>query len=805
MADKRLNLIVDLINKTEKGFKQVYSDLEAIEKRTESTSRYMREMGAIGTATFAALGLATKKFLSDAGELEQQTIAFETMLGSAEKAKDMLEDLSAFAAKTPFELQGIRGTAKQLMAMGIEQDKLIPTMKALGDVSAGLSVDLDRIAYNYGQVKTQTKLTGVELKDFMRAGIPLLGALSDVLGKSETEIKEMVSAGQIGFPVVEEAFRRMTSEGGQFQDLMFKQSASLNGQISNLKDNLTKMSEVIGTALLPVAKEITAKFIEITQKITAWVSENPRLAATIITIGLTVSALLVVLGLLGLALPRIVLGIGYVGKAFTVLKGIMLTQISITGIYATVTGALTTAFKTAKAATLLFAMSLNTLRGMMMATGIGAVIVLAGFLITKFLELKDTVGGFGNAFKFVWLTVKQTFYDSMAAILQGLDDLFSKIPGMSDIISDETIAGFKIMSEETGASMTDIMASVQSVGDTAGLTAEEVADAGADMGGTFELLTDDSEAAADAAEAYFKSLVESVGEIRDEIRTAYDDIAKSTADFQKSMGQEQVSYEEKVVNAVAEAYEKKKELERDLKKAKREDDPSDSEIERLQEQISEQEEIISSYKDLEIDLENQVAERRKYLRANEIEQMTMDHEKRLLMLKKEYLEEQVKSLQKIVVLNTEHAAILALLDAETRHKLEKELEQEAGFRTKLANQKQGLTTWMSETKVLYDNYVRDVQKKLEGISAGGKVKVSFSGASGARAQGGPVQPGRTFLVGEKGPELFTPETYGRIHANGSGGGLTVVFTANHFTDDRYAEQITKKIVQDFKRVAKISI
>lgn len=67
----------------------------------------------------------------------------------------MLRDLSNFAKKTPFELTGIRDTAKQLMAMGVSADDMIPTMKALGDVSAGLNVPIERLALNYGQVLTQ--------------------------------------------------------------------------------------------------------------------------------------------------------------------------------------------------------------------------------------------------------------------------------------------------------------------------------------------------------------------------------------------------------------------------------------------------------------------------------------------------------------------------------------------------------------------------------------------------------------------------------------------------------------------------
>nr|DAU93098.1 MAG TPA: tail tape measure protein [Caudoviricetes sp.] len=147
-----------------------------------------------------------------ADQYEQAKISFTTMLGSADKASDLLTKLSAFAKKTPFELSEVRENAKQLLAMGISAEKIIPTMKALGDVSAGLSVPMERLALNYGQVMTKGKLAGQELKDFTTAGVPLLDELSKNLGKSKTEIQAMVSKGQISAEMVTEAFRTMTSE-----------------------------------------------------------------------------------------------------------------------------------------------------------------------------------------------------------------------------------------------------------------------------------------------------------------------------------------------------------------------------------------------------------------------------------------------------------------------------------------------------------------------------------------------------------------------------------------------------------------
>ena len=278
-----------------------------------------RKMALIGTASFLAVAGTIGKVLNTAGELEQQTIAFETMLGSTENALEMLKKLSDFATKTPFEIQGIRQTAKMLLAMGIGEDALIGTLKSLGDVSAGLSVPLERIALNYGQIKTQGKLTGRELRDFAVSGVPLVDELAKSFGVSKEKIAEMVSAGEIGFPAVEQAFKNMSGEGGKFADLMDKQSKSMKGQWSNLKDQFTLVAEQIGSALIPMATKLLNAVIPLIEKVGKWIEENPKLASGILLAVAGLTGLVAVVGLLGMALPAIITGFGLLFSPITLI------------------------------------------------------------------------------------------------------------------------------------------------------------------------------------------------------------------------------------------------------------------------------------------------------------------------------------------------------------------------------------------------------------------------------------------------------------------------------------------------------
>jgi hypothetical protein len=136
---------------------------------------------AIATAVAVATGvsLIAKESIKQADLFEQSQIAFSTMLGSAEKANQLLADLADFAKNTPFGLQDIEQNAKQLLAMGSSSEEVLKELKMLGDVSAGLSVPLWRLSLNFGQVRTQGKLTGRELRDFNVAGVPLIDTLVD--------------------------------------------------------------------------------------------------------------------------------------------------------------------------------------------------------------------------------------------------------------------------------------------------------------------------------------------------------------------------------------------------------------------------------------------------------------------------------------------------------------------------------------------------------------------------------------------------------------------------------------------------
>lgn len=254
----------------------------------------------VGLGVTKALSTAAWRAYTLAGNLQQADVAFTTMLWGAEAARKMLQDLSDFAANTPFELTGVRQTAKQLLAYGIEAHKIIPTLKALGDVSAGLSVPMEQVAYAYGQVKSATKLTGNDLKQFINAGVPIIQELAKNMGVAESKIKDMVSAGKIWFADVEKAFQTMSSEWGKFANLMEKQSDTMMGAWSNLQDSIDSLGEAIWSLFTGEVGGLFKWMASIVESVKEWAVAHPELTkAIVIFVGVVGGAIGVVTALAG--------------------------------------------------------------------------------------------------------------------------------------------------------------------------------------------------------------------------------------------------------------------------------------------------------------------------------------------------------------------------------------------------------------------------------------------------------------------------------------------------------------------------
>jgi len=331
--DNTLNVeIKAVITDLEKDLKRAAKGLDKFAAKSKAIGKKMQSAGIAMSKRFTApLAILGGVALKAAADLETLETSLSVMTGSAAEGKKLLKELTDFAAKTPFQLEGIGNTAKVLLAFGFTAVEVKGHLKSLGDVAAGSGTPLGELGRVFGQVAAAGKLTGERLLQFQERAVPIGGALAKTMGVAESSIKDMVSAGKVSFKDFEKAFKSLTLEGGIFEDAMIKQSKTLAGIFSTLKDNVNLSLGELGTNIAETfnLKEVADKLIKKIQDITKWFSELDRSTKKIIiqVAGFTaiIGPLLVALGfMMTTVIPGLVTAFGFLSGAIVTATGAML-------------------------------------------------------------------------------------------------------------------------------------------------------------------------------------------------------------------------------------------------------------------------------------------------------------------------------------------------------------------------------------------------------------------------------------------------------------------------------------------------
>lgn len=202
----------------------------------------------LSAALLGGLGFEqlTSSIFNTRSQFQQLEISFNTMLGSADKSKQLMDELIQTAAHTPFDMSSITSGAKQLLAYGTEAKDVNKTLVQLGDIASGLNIPLRELVYLYGTTVSQGRMFTMDLRQFMGRGVPLAEELGKILHQNTTEVQESVSKGKVTSDIFKEAIANMTQAGGRFGGLMEQQSKTLEGQWSNIGDSIQQMFNEIG-------------------------------------------------------------------------------------------------------------------------------------------------------------------------------------------------------------------------------------------------------------------------------------------------------------------------------------------------------------------------------------------------------------------------------------------------------------------------------------------------------------------------------------------------------------------------------
>lgn len=105
-----------------------------------------------------------QKIFQVRSEFQQLEVAFKVLLKSEERAVKLMGELTNLAATTPFGLQEVSGTAKQLIAYGIAAEDVNETLTTLGNIASAVGAPLRDIAYLYGTTMVQGRMYTQDLR-----------------------------------------------------------------------------------------------------------------------------------------------------------------------------------------------------------------------------------------------------------------------------------------------------------------------------------------------------------------------------------------------------------------------------------------------------------------------------------------------------------------------------------------------------------------------------------------------------------------------------------------------------------------
>ena len=240
----------------EKGLKSlkgtVNKTLPDASSKLSTFSNGFKKIGNIATTAFKATAVGISAVSTAIGgvvaagakynaEIEQYATSFEVMTGSAEKATEVVENLKKLGAETPFEMKDLAETTQLLMNYGLNAEDAQSKLKMLGDISQGSADKMNRIAMAYGQMSSAGKVSLEDVKQMIEAGFNPLQEISQSTGESMSSLYDRISKGTISVDEITASMERSTSAGGKYFQSMEKQSKTVNGQISTLKDNVSQL------------------------------------------------------------------------------------------------------------------------------------------------------------------------------------------------------------------------------------------------------------------------------------------------------------------------------------------------------------------------------------------------------------------------------------------------------------------------------------------------------------------------------------------------------------------------------------
>ena len=217
------------------------------------------QIPGFGLASNPLVMAGTAAFMSGklAMEADRTKTGMQVLAGDA-KGGQLYGELTKYANDTIFGNE-LHQNAQTMLGFGIAAEKIMPSIKMLGDVSMGNKEKLGSLTLAFSQVAAAGRLTGQDLLQFINAGFNPLGVIAEKTGKSVGELKKEMEDGKITFAMVEQAFTDATSAGGRFYNMTQKMAETPYGKLQAFLGSLQTFGVKLGSFLLPLFGKLLDK------------------------------------------------------------------------------------------------------------------------------------------------------------------------------------------------------------------------------------------------------------------------------------------------------------------------------------------------------------------------------------------------------------------------------------------------------------------------------------------------------------------------------------------------------------------
>lgn len=274
-VDRQSEETRDSLENIEDSADSVSGKFSGLGKMAQSGLKVVDKWAKIGATAVAGLasGMIALGIKSNAS-LETSQVAWTTLLGTQEEAKQMLEDITKYAATTPFSKTGVDTMAKQLHNAGFEGQALFDQLTKFGNMGSAFGIQEDSLkemVRQYSQVQMAQVAYTEDLNILQDRGIPIFKGLAEVMGVNVAEVKNMASQGKITADIYNQALDSIasTTEGA-----MDKQSKTFSGMLSTIEDNVMNISQKIIQPIFEKVVEYMPKIIDLVDDFSANLDEG---------------------------------------------------------------------------------------------------------------------------------------------------------------------------------------------------------------------------------------------------------------------------------------------------------------------------------------------------------------------------------------------------------------------------------------------------------------------------------------------------------------------------------------------------